>query len=93
MSDTGRYYIKDEKTGRVFCVEPISNSNHAADWGDVHHISKKLTGKYGSKYKGAICEEESIIKEGEFKNITTLKAGESPEDYINNLLENKNYGI
>ena len=52
--------IKDEKTGRVFCVEPIDNSKkEGADWGDVDPVSKKLTGDYGKKHRGSIKEKES----------------------------------
>ena len=88
MSDTGRYYIADEKTGRVFCVEPIGNSSgHHQIWGDVDPASKTIGGNYGEKYKGAINKEDSIItEENGFTNIATLKSGQSPKDYINLLL-------
>jgi len=89
MSNTGRYYIKDEKTGRVFFVEPIDNSSgHHQIWGDVDPASKSMGGNYGKKYKGAINKEDSIItEENGYKNIATLKPGQSPEDYIKNLLK------
>jgi hypothetical protein len=87
MEETGRYYVIDQKTGRKFCVEPISGN--VAKWGDVDPVSKKLTGSYGKKHKGSIDANESIItKENGFKNIMTLPAGVSPEDYINKLLAN-----
>lgn len=87
MSKTGRYYIVDEKTGRKFCVEPIDNSNKPADWGDLDPATKKLTGNYGNKHKGSINDKESIIlEENGFKNIVTLDAGQSPESYIDKLL-------
>lgn len=52
MSETGRYYITDIKTGRKFCVEPIGNPR--TDWGDINPATKKVEGNYGSKYKGSI---------------------------------------
>ena len=86
MDNTGRYYIVDQKTGRKFCVEPISGNN--TSWGDVDPVTKKITGSYGKKYKGCIDLKESIItEENGFKNITILDVGESPDDYINRLLK------
>lgn len=77
----------DIETGRKFCVEPIG-TNHAADWGDLDPVTKKVTGSYGQKYRGSIDEKNSIITEKNgFKNITTLGIGESPQDYINKLLK------
>jgi len=88
MSDTGRYYIKDQETGRVFWVEPIYKGNQAPKWGDFDPVEKKYTGQYGQKHKGSIVEEDSIIKEENgFKNIVTLEPGQSPEDYIKKLLK------
>ena len=85
MSDTGRYYVVDQKTGRKFCVEPISGNN--TSWGDIDPATKKLTGSYGKKHKGSIDLDESIItEENGFKNIVVLEVGESPSDYINRLL-------
>jgi hypothetical protein len=82
MSETGRYYITDTKTGRKFCVEPIGNPR--TDWGDINPATKKVEGSYGSKYKGSIEEKDSIIKEEKgFKNIGYAK---NPMDYINKLL-------
>lgn len=87
MSDTGRFFIYDEKSGRKFCIEPIGNVR--TNWGDVNPSTKKIEGDYGNKYKGSIEESESIInKENGFKNIIDLKAGESPISYIEKLLNN-----
>jgi len=47
MSDTGRYYIKSFKTGKVYCVEPIDDTPDRKNWGDIDPITKKLTGNYG----------------------------------------------
>ena len=87
MSDSGRYFITDIKSRRKFCVEPIGDDRN--NWGDVDPVTKKLTGDYGKKHRGSIDESDSIItEENGFKNITTLKAGISPESYIENLLKN-----
>lgn len=83
MSDTGRYYVKSFKTGKVYCIEPIDNTPERKIWGDVDPATKKLTGTYGKKYRGSIKSEDSIItKENGFKNIKFLKPGQNPEDFI-----------
>jgi len=88
MSQSGRYFITDIKTGRKFCIEPIGN-DRPADWGDADPVTKKMTGHYGEKYRGSIEEKDSIIiEENGFKNIIDLEPGVSPEDYIKKLIEN-----
>jgi hypothetical protein len=87
MSKTGRYYIVDQATGRKFCVEPIDNDPYRKIWGDINPATKKLEGEYGKKDKGSVTDSESVITEANgFKNIITLPAGFSPEDYITKLL-------
>ena len=89
MSDTGRYYIVDFKTGRKFCVEPLIGE-HTPKWGDLNPATKKLEGNYGNKHIGAIDRKDTIItKENGFKNIIELESGISPEDYIEKLLKEK----
>ncbi len=91
MSDSGRYYVTTPE-GRTFWVEPNDpNEGKQKLWGDLDPATKKLTGDYGNKNRGAVHPDDSIItKENGFKNITTLGPGESPMDYINKLLkENK----
>ena len=86
MSESGRYFVTDTKSGRKFCVEPIGNDGHI--WGDFDPVTKKFTGNYGQKYRGSIDEKDSIIsEENGFTNIVTLKAGESPQSYIDKLLK------
>lgn len=86
MSENGRYYVTDFKSGRKFVVEPIGD-NHTV-WGDINPSTKKIEGNYGEKYKGSVDVEESIVtEENGFKNIVDLKPGESPMDYINKLLK------
>jgi len=87
MSNTGRYYVKVDS--RTFCVEPIDNTlgKGRKHWGDVNPSTKEVEGNYGDKYLGAIHEADSIItEENGYKDIITLEAGVSPEDYINKLL-------
>lgn len=87
--DNGRFIITDMKTGRRFIVEPIDDSQHPADWGDVNPSSKKIEGHYGEKHIGSIKEEDSIItKENGFKNWVYFKG--SPEEGIRKLLEIEN---
>lgn len=81
--DTGRYYIVDEESGRKFLVEPIGNPR--TEFGDINPATKKIEGSYGSKYRGSIDEEESIItEENGFSNIGYAK---NPMDYVNKLLK------
>ena len=86
MSDSGRYYVVDYKTGRKFCVEPLLDGEHT-NWGDLNPATKKVEGNYGEKYIGAIDRKDTIItEENGFKNIIELKPGVSPDDFINSLL-------
>lgn len=83
--ETGRFIVKSAKTGKVYFVEPIDGDERTL-WGDYNPATKKFEGSYGNKYKGSICPEESMItKENGFEKIHTLKAGESPLDYINRI--------
>jgi hypothetical protein len=57
--------------------------------GRCRSYNQKLTGSYGSKYKGSIDASESIITlENGFKNIIILGEGCSPINYIEKLLGN-----
>jgi len=88
MSKTGRHLYIDEKTGRKFVIETIDNAtgNHS-EWGDIDPATKKVTGSYGTKHKGSVTDEESIITlENGFKNIHTIEAGTSPYSFIDKLL-------
>jgi hypothetical protein len=82
--ETGRYFVKSMRTGKVYCVEPIGNPH--IGWGDVDPVTKKLTGQYGDKYRGAIDKKDSIITEDNgFKNIKELGSGVSPESAIEEI--------
>lgn len=82
MSSTGRYYVKDPASGRLFCVEPISHrdqkrSDKAVDMGGVEQASG-----------GSVTEVDSVIKEENgFVNIVTLRPGVSPDSHIAELLK------
>lgn len=83
--ETGRFIVKSLVTGRTYYVEPL-DSGERTDWGDLDPATKKLTGDYGNKYKGSVKESESLITpENGFTNITTLPAGYSPLEYIDEI--------
>lgn len=85
-SETGRHIVFSKRTGRQYFVEAIDNSGHAADWGDVDPATKKLTGKYGSKFTGSVTEKESIItKENGFDEIHYSGVGCSPYGIIQDI--------
>jgi hypothetical protein len=89
MKDTGRFFVKDHKSGRVFCVEPINENPHN-NWGDVNPVTNKVEGDYGKKHVGSVKRNESIITpENGFKNIIELEIGKNPLDYINKVLNTK----
>ena len=76
--ETGRFIVYSEKTGITYCVEAI-DTNKRIVWGDVNPATDKVEGSYGSKYKGSIKAEESLIlEENGFQNIQQLEAGVSP---------------
>jgi hypothetical protein len=81
MSSTGRYFIRDSRSGRVFCVEPINRRDQKLDeqtW---------TNGGIDQVRGGAIPEEESIITpENGFRDITWLPPGTSPDAYVDTLL-------
>jgi hypothetical protein len=71
--ETGRFLVRSLKTGKVYFVEPIEKVR-PPDWGDVDPVTKKTTGSYGKKYRGAVSEVESMITElNGFMNIETVK--------------------
>lgn len=82
MSTTGRYYVKDPASGRLFCVEPVSDrdqkrSDKAVEMGGVEQASG-----------GSVTEVDSVItEENGFVNIVTLRPGVSPDSYISELLK------
>lgn len=80
--DTGRFIVRSERTGRSYYVEPQGDAH--IEWGSVDQSTGKLSVKKGwKKNKGSTERDESLITaENGFKNIVTLKRGESPLEYI-----------
>ena len=77
--DTGRFTVTSQRTGRTYYVEPIMSRSRPAGWGDMDPATKKMTGSYGEKYKGAVEVGESLITtENGFKKIHELGVGVSP---------------
>ncbi len=82
MSPTGRYCVRDHRSGRVFCVEPINRRDQKLD--DVGWTNGGIDPVRG----GAVREEDSVITpENGFCNITALPPGSSPDGYIEMLLK------
>jgi hypothetical protein len=76
--ETGRFLVTSKRTGRTYAIEPILGA-HTPEWGDMDPVTKKLTGKYGKKYTGAIKPTDSLItEENGFTNIRMLDPGTSP---------------
>lgn len=86
-TETGRLIVTSLRTGKKFYIEAIGNPK--TNWGDINTASKKIEGTYGSKYKGSIDAEESLItEENGFFNISFVHGG-SPFHKIEEL--DKNY--
>jgi len=70
--ETGRFLVRSLKTGKLYFVEPIEKGR-PPDWGDVDPVTKKTTGSYGTKYRGAVSESDSMITElNGFTNISMV---------------------
>ena len=84
-SDTGRFIVKSQRTGRTYFIEPQGDAH--IEWGSVDQSTGKMNVKKGwKKNKGSTEREDSLITtENGFENITTLKAGNSPLAYIEQL--------
>jgi len=81
MSTTGRYFIRDLRSGRVFCVEPINRRDQKLD--DLNWSNGGIDPVRG----GAVAEADSIITpENGFHGITYLPPGTSPDGYVEMLL-------
>jgi hypothetical protein len=88
--ETGRMIVKSIRTGKTYYVETIDDkTQERQDWGSIDPATGDLTVKKGwQKFKGSINDKESLItKENGFDVIHTLKAGQSPASYINELDE------
>jgi|LakMenE18May11ns_1017448.scaffolds.fasta_scaffold7885365_1 hypothetical protein len=85
-SETGRFTVTSQRTGRTYVVEPIG-ADRTADWGSINPANGEFMVKKGwGKYTGAIDESESIItKENGFEDIHYTGIGESPLSFIEEL--------
>lgn len=78
--NTGRFFVKDLKSNRVLCVEPIENRQEIK----VELQASETVVQDNKKHKGTITEKESIIQpENGFDNIGYST---NPIDYIINCL-------
>ncbi|PCJ66835.1 MAG: hypothetical protein COA58_05085 [Bacteroidetes bacterium] len=72
--ETGRFIVKSMKTGKVYFVEPIDDRANHTIWGDLDPASKSLQGDYGSKYRGSVKSNESLItQKNGFNEIAMVK--------------------
>ena len=82
MSTTGRYFVRDPRSGRTFCVEPINRRDQKLDdrlW---------TNGGIDDVRGGSVREEDSIITpENGFTGITYLPPGTSPDSFIEMLVK------
>ena len=85
VEDSGRFTVTSIRTGRTYFIEPIGDPH--VEWGSIDQSTGKMNVKKGwKKNKGSIEHEDSLItKENGFEKIHSLKAGESPIQYIERL--------
>ena len=70
--ETGKEIIYFPKTGKKYYIEYIGNGH--SNWGDIDPVTKKLTGNYGTKFRGSVTPQESVItEENGFENIVEGK--------------------
>jgi len=83
--ETGRFIVKSKISGRTYFIEPQGDPH--VEWGSVDQSTGKMNVKKGwKKNKGSTDREDTLItKDNGFENIITLKAGESPIKYIEEL--------
>ena len=80
MSRTGRYYIRDPRSGRVFCVEPINERNQQ------QNADTFGQGGITQVRGGSVHPHDSVITtENGFINICDLAPGMSPDAYIDHI--------
>jgi len=80
MIGSGRFWVRDLKSNRVFCVEPLENRHEEK----IILQPSETVVEDNKKYKGTIKPEESIItKDNGFVNIVDTA---NPLDYIERLL-------
>lgn len=80
---TGRFTVTSSKTGVTYLVEPIGWPK--TKFGDINPATKKVEGNYGSKYRGSIDEDQSLIDNEKCHKVYELSVGVSPLEYIERL--------
>lgn len=90
--DSGRFIVKSQVTGITYFVEPIDNGKPDKLWGDIDPATKKLTGDYGNKRRGAVDTKDSLItRQNGFRNIDTFKGSPLAEiDRRDRLYQDQN---
>lgn len=84
MSNTGRFIVTSQRTGKTYVVEPTGNI--VTNWGNVNPATGKIEHGQGAKGRGAIDADDSIITpENGFNNIELLPPGTSPFSYIEKI--------
>ena len=79
--NTGRYWIRDWKSGRTFCVEPLEMRHEK----QIELQPSETVVRDNKKHKGTVAEKDSIITtERGFVNITETL---NPLDVIESLLK------
>ena len=65
-----------------YVVEPIETSR-PPQWGDLDPSGQRITGSYGTKHRGGVSPEDSVVtEENGFDNVITLPPGVSPQVWI-----------
>ena len=81
---TGRFIVKSIRTGKKYFVEPVGDPH--ITWGSIDQASGKMSVKKGWKrYNGSVDASDSMVNEDNFDKVHSLKAGESPLQYIEQL--------
>ena len=81
MSTTGRFFVRDPRSGRRFCVEVLSTRSQKMDEQSFSN------GGIDQVRGGSIRPEDSVIRpENGFKNIIELAPGTDPMSAIDALL-------
>lgn len=90
--DTGREIVYYPETGKRYFVEWIEPRSYKTYWGDIDPATKKVQGSYGSKSRGGIKEDESLItKENGFEEIIVGKGSPYAQiDYMHDKWKAEN---
>lgn len=79
--NTGRFWVRDMATGRLFCVEPLENRQERT----VELQASETVVEDNKKHKGTIKPTESIITEQ--NGFTNIAQTMNPLDEIEQRLK------